>query len=128
MNKSQNLSSIEKLSMKLNDDLSFAFLSKTWTQIDSDYLSPRINPLVCAINSKTLLVCGGVGIQSAFLIDVDKNKEMEIKMVNQAISSYSHGVTTLSGEILALTYDTSKIMMVAFKPDLLQNCDYLNQM
>ena len=53
------ISSIEILYMRLNGDLSFAYLRKTWSKTQPDQLTPRIKPFVCAMKDNSLLIYGG---------------------------------------------------------------------
>ena len=55
---------IEMLEIKLNADLSFSFISKTWSLAQPDHLMPCYRAFVSAIGDDFLLVYGGFSQQS----------------------------------------------------------------
>ena len=71
------------LGMRLNDDTSFAYLSKSWLQIQLDHLSNRYSPFMCAMKDNQLLIYGGYYggdyISDGIIIDMTKNKVVQIE-------------------------------------------------
>ena len=94
------------LGMRLNNDISFAYLSKSWLQTQPDYLSPRKRPFMCALKDNQLLIYGGydyAGISGGVIIDMTKNKEVQIEQNDElTMESYSHGVVTSKGVALGI--------------------------
>ena len=82
----EQLSTIEMLGMRLNADLSFAFLRRTWSQTQPEHLTPCFEPFVSAFGDNSLLIYGGYGdrdlVSGGVLIDINRGRHLKIEQKN----------------------------------------------
>ena len=115
------LSTIEMLGMRLNNDLSFKYLSKSWREIKTLNLRPRILPFVSAIGKNSLLVYGGRYKLDGVIFDMDQNfMERKIKETEdlEIESEMSHGILTSTGVAIGTAIDgNNNFVLLAYRPE-----------
>ena len=100
------LSNIEMLEIKINVDRTFSFPKTTWTTIESYSRLLRMNPFVSAIGDNSLLLAGKYG---GVIFDLNsenldfKKRPLTTKSPDIGLR-FSHGVLTLSGIAVGLSY------------------------
>lgn len=104
--------------MRLNEDLSFAYVSKAWIEIRIKKRGHSTTPFVCAISKNSLLIYGE---KKVLIFNKDNEKfQRFFNRKNQKYYNLGHGFLTRKGVAVGIVYKGPTPSLVKFNKET--NC------